>query len=117
MASQSASPTRASRLHVERAADLDEAAAARAEKQVATLFGLSILGTLAFIVLYFAIDLDQTVFVPGIGVTNASNLALGTTMALGMLGIGFGAVHWARRSCPTRSPSRSVTHASHRRVA
>ena len=63
--------------HVARAADLDEAAAARAEKQVATLFGLSILGTLAFIVLYFAIDLDQTVFVPGIGVTNASNLALG----------------------------------------
>ncbi len=86
--------------HVARAADLDEAAAARAEKQVATLFGLSILGTLAFIVLYFAIDLDQTVFVPGIGVTNASNLALGTTMALGMLGIGFGAVHWAKTLMP-----------------
>jgi|JI6StandDraft_1071083.scaffolds.fasta_scaffold21574_2 ubiquinol-cytochrome c reductase iron-sulfur subunit len=86
--------------HVARAADLDEAAARRAEKQVATLFGLSILGTLAFIVLYFAVDLDQTVFVPGIGVTNASNLALGTTMALGMLGIGFGAVHWAKTLMP-----------------
>ena len=86
--------------HVPRAADLDEAAARRAEKQVATLFGISILGTLLFIVLYFAIDLDQTVFVPGVGVTSASNLALGMTLALALLGIGFGAVHWAKTLMP-----------------
>ncbi|GAA4406066.1 Rieske 2Fe-2S domain-containing protein [Fodinibacter luteus] len=86
--------------HVARAADLDEGAARRAEKQVATLFGLSILGTLLFIVFYFAIDLDQTVFIPGIGVTNASNVALGVTLAMGLLGIGFGAVHWAKTLMP-----------------
>ena len=86
--------------HVARMADLTEDAARRAEKQVAALFGVSILGTLLFIVFYFAIDLETTVFVPGIGVTSASNLALGVTMALGLLGIGFGAVHWAKTLMP-----------------
>ena len=86
--------------HVARMADLDEAAARRAEKQVATLFGISIIGTLAFIVCYFAISLETTIFVPGIGETSASNFALGVTMALGLLGIGFGAVHWAKTLMP-----------------
>jgi ubiquinol-cytochrome c reductase iron-sulfur subunit len=86
--------------HVPRAADLDEAAARRAEKQVATLFGISILGTLLFIVFYFTISVDATVFVPGIGITNASNVALGFSLALALLGIGFGAVHWAKTLMP-----------------
>ena len=86
--------------HVARMADLDEGAARRAEKQVATLFGISIVGTLLFIVFYFAISLETTVFVPGIGLTSASNLALGATLALGLLGIGFGAVHWAKTLMP-----------------
>jgi quinol---cytochrome c reductase iron-sulfur subunit len=86
--------------HVARMADLDESAARRAEKQVATLFGISILGTLAFIVCYFAISLETTIFVPGIGETSASNFALGVSMALGLLGIGFGAVHWAKTLMP-----------------
>ena len=86
--------------HVARMADLDEGAARRAEKQVATLFGISIVGTLAFIVCYFAISLETTIFVPGIGETSASNFALGVTMALGLLGIGFGAVHWAKTLMP-----------------
>jgi len=86
--------------HVARMADLDEDAARRAEKQVATLFGLSIVGALLFIVFYFAISLETTVFVPGIGLTSASNLALGVTMALSLLGIGFGAVHWAKTLMP-----------------
>ncbi len=86
--------------HVPRAADLGEDAARRAEKQVATLFGISIVGTLLFIVLYFMVDVEQTVFVPGIGVTSASNLALGVTLALALLGIGFGAIHWAKTLMP-----------------
>ena len=86
--------------HLARMADLDENAARRAEKQVATLFGISIVGTLLFIVFYFAISLETTVFVPGIGVTSASNLVLGVTMAMGLLGIGFGAVHWAKTLMP-----------------
>ncbi len=103
--------------HTPRMADLGEDAAKRAEKQVATLFGLSILGTLLFIVLYFAIDVDQTVFIPGIGVTSASNFALGVTMAMGLLGIGFGAVHWAKTLMPdeevveSRHPMRSTDEA------
>ncbi|HET6953620.1 MAG TPA: Rieske 2Fe-2S domain-containing protein [Acidimicrobiales bacterium] len=87
-------------VHVPRAADLSEDAARRAEKQVATLFSISIVATLLFIVAYFAIDVDQTVFVPGIGMTSASHIALGLTMALGMLGIGLGAVHWAKTLMP-----------------
>ena len=86
--------------HVPRMADTDERASRRAEKQVATLFGLSILGTLLFIVFYFAIDVQQTVFVPGIGTTSASNFALGMTLAISLLGIGLGAVHWAKTLMP-----------------
>jgi quinol---cytochrome c reductase iron-sulfur subunit len=86
--------------HVPRMADQDEGAAKRAEKQVATLFGVSILGTLLFIVLYFAIDTNQTVLIPGIGTTSASNFALGITLAMSLLGIGLGAVHWAKTLMP-----------------
>ncbi|MET0883890.1 MAG: Rieske 2Fe-2S domain-containing protein [Acidimicrobiales bacterium] len=86
--------------HVPRMADLDEKAAQRAEKQVAALFTVSIVATLLFIVCYFLIDIDATLFVPGIGVMGASHVALGLTMALGMLGIGAGAVHWAKTLMP-----------------
>ena len=87
-------------VHVPRASDLSEEGARRAEKQVAALFTLSIVATLLFIVAYFAIDVDQTVFVPGIGMTSASNITLGITLALGMLGIGLGTVHWAKTLMP-----------------
>ena len=86
--------------HVPRMADLTEEAAARAEKQVAALFSLSILATVLFVVFYFLIDIDATVFVPGIGMMNASHLSLGLTLAFGMLGIGLGAVHWAKTLMP-----------------
>ncbi|WP_030528232.1 ubiquinol-cytochrome c reductase iron-sulfur subunit [Phycicoccus jejuensis] len=86
--------------HVPRMADLDESAAKRAEKQVAALFGVSIIATLLFIVLYFALDVDQTVFIPGIGTTSATNAGLGVTLAFSLLGIGLGAVHWAKTLMP-----------------
>ncbi|MBR7743161.1 Rieske (2Fe-2S) protein [Phycicoccus sp. BSK3Z-2] len=86
--------------HVQRMADVDEKAADRAEKQVAALFGISIVGTLLFIVLYFAVDLRQTVFIPGVGTMNASHAALGVTLAFSLLGIGLGAVHWAKTLMP-----------------
>jgi len=35
-------------------------------------------------VCYFAISLETTIFVPGIGETSASNVALGVSMALGL---------------------------------
>jgi ubiquinol-cytochrome c reductase iron-sulfur subunit len=86
--------------HIHRASDIDEAAAKRAEKQVAGLFGLSILGTLVFIVAYFAIPMEDQVFLPGIGKANLSNVVLGVSLAFGLLGIGLGAVHWAKTLMP-----------------
>ena len=86
--------------HVPRQADLDEAAAKRAERQVTVMFGLSIVSTLAFLVAYFAVDQRSTVFFPGIGSTNAYHLLLGVTMALSLLMIGLGAVHWAKTLMP-----------------
>jgi quinol---cytochrome c reductase iron-sulfur subunit len=87
-------------VHVPRHSDLSEDGARRAEKQVAALFTLSIVATLLFIVGYFALDVDQTVFLPGIGTTNASHVVLGLTLGLGLLGIGLGAVHWAKTLMP-----------------
>ena len=82
--------------HIHRAADDDPRAAKRAERQVAALFTLSILGTLGFIVSYFAVPNDTTVFIPFIGKTILLNILLGVTLAVSLLGIGFGAVHWAK---------------------
>lgn len=86
--------------HIARMADLSEKAARRAERQVAALFGLSILGTFIFIVAYFAIDMETQVFIPGVGRSNLSNVVLGVSMAFGMLGVGLGAVHWAKTLMP-----------------
>ncbi len=86
--------------HVPRMADLDEKAAKRAEKQVATLFGLSCLATLIFVVAYFAIDARSVAFIPGIGPANVSNVVLGVTFAVALLGIGVGAIHWAKTLMP-----------------
>ncbi|EAP98796.1 Rieske iron-sulphur component of ubiQ-cytB reductase [Janibacter sp. HTCC2649] len=100
--------------HIHRGADLDEVAAKRAERSVGGLFVISILGTLGFIVAYFAIDERVTMFVPGIGQTNALHLVLGVTMAASLLGIGFGAVQWAKTLMPDeeevemRHPMRSA---------
>lgn len=85
--------------HVPRQADHDESAAKRAERQVAVMFGLSIVSTVAFLVAYFAVDQRSTVFFPGIGSTNAYHLVLGVTLALSLL-IGLGAVHWAKTLMP-----------------
>src|SRR4051812_17036719 len=86
--------------HVHRLADHDQDAGRRAERQVATMFGVSMLATLAFLVAYFAIDYTRDVFVPGIGSVNLLHLALGLTLAISLLGIGFGVVHWAKRLMP-----------------
>ena len=45
--------------HRLRLADTDPKAAKRAERQVAVLFGISVVGTLIFLVAYFAIDLGE----------------------------------------------------------
>jgi len=87
--------------HHHRMADIDPVAAKRAERQVATLFGLSALGTLLVLVAYFAIPL------PGAGSFNTvlarvghSNLLMGFGLFLALFGIGAGAVHWAKTLMP-----------------
>ena len=100
--------------HVLRNADRDDKAAKRAERQVAALFTLSILGTLLFVVSYFIVDVDDTVWVPFTNEMSLANLLLGLGLAFSLLGIGLGAVHWAKTLMPDtevvemRHPMRSA---------
>ena len=108
--------------HVYRLADHDERAARRAERQVATLFGISMVATVIFLVAYFAIDQNTYRFIPGIGQANLSNVVLGSSLGLSLLCIGLGAVHWAKTLMPDtevtehRHPQRSSDEARGRAV-
>jgi ubiquinol-cytochrome c reductase iron-sulfur subunit len=86
--------------HIPRTTDLREAAAKRAEKQVAALFLISILGTVGFVLAYFMIDIRTMAYLPYIGMMSLQHLTLGLCMAAALLGIGFGAVHWAKTLMP-----------------
>jgi ubiquinol-cytochrome c reductase iron-sulfur subunit len=81
--------------HEPRPTDVDEAAEKRAERQVATMFGLSAVFALLFCVAYFTFDVgeDTDVFA-GFG---ASNLFLGLCLGLALLLIGIGLAQWARK--------------------
>jgi ubiquinol-cytochrome c reductase iron-sulfur subunit len=86
--------------HVHRKADNDPAAANRAERQVASLFGISALGTLLLIVSYIFVPQDKFVFIPIMGNQNAHQLGLGLGMAISLFFIGMGAIHWAKTLMP-----------------
>jgi ubiquinol-cytochrome c reductase iron-sulfur subunit len=86
--------------HVHRMADTDPRAAKRAERQVATMFTLSMIGTLAFLISYFAVSINTSVHIPFIGDTLLQNLLLGLGLGFGLLFIGLGAVHWAKTLMP-----------------
>ncbi|AUZ87192.1 ubiquinol-cytochrome C reductase [Arthrobacter agilis] len=90
--------------HRPRLADRDRRAEKRAERQVALLFFISVLGTLLFFVGYFAIPLNETV-----ERLRLQNLMLGLGTAFAMLGIGVGIVHWAK----TLMPDHEVTESRH----
>jgi ubiquinol-cytochrome c reductase iron-sulfur subunit len=90
--------------HRPRLADRDPKAEKRAERQVALLFLISVLGTLLFFVGYFFVPLDQTI--PRL---RLQNLLLGLGTAFAMLGIGVGIVHWAK----TLMPDHEVTESRH----
>ncbi|MHA7262176.1 cytochrome bc1 complex Rieske iron-sulfur subunit [Arthrobacter sp. TMN-37] len=81
--------------HRPRLADTDPRAEKRAERQVALLFALSVIGTLIFFVGYFFIPLNDTV-----ERLRIQNLILGLGTAFAMLGIGIGAVHWGKTLMP-----------------
>jgi len=86
--------------HVHRKADTDPKAAKRAERQVASMFLVSALGTLLLIFSFFFIPEDVFVFVPVLGNQNAHQLGLGLGMAISLFFIGMGAIHWAKTLMP-----------------
>jgi len=81
--------------HEPRPTDVDEWSERRAERQVATLFGVSTIFTLLFCVAYFTLDIGKKpTVILGLG---ASNVALGLCLGLSLLCIGIGAIQWARK--------------------
>src|SRR6478672_441662 len=81
--------------HLPRLTDVDEKAADRATRQVATFFGLAPILAIGFVVVYFAVPESASVDF-GFLHTNTKNLLLGLTFGLSLLFIGMGAVQWAR---------------------
>jgi ubiquinol-cytochrome c reductase iron-sulfur subunit len=81
--------------HQPRPTDVDDFLEKRAERQVATLFGLSTIFTLLFCVSYFVFKIgDDPTEILGYG---ASNVALGMCLGLALLCIGVGTIQWARK--------------------
>jgi ubiquinol-cytochrome c reductase iron-sulfur subunit len=79
--------------HNPRQTDLDPVKDKRAEKQVAFLFFLSIVGSVLALAAYIAFPILPNDF----GSIRTNNLLLGLGITLGLLGIGLGAVHWAKQ--------------------
>ena len=82
--------------HLPRLTDVDERAADRATRQIATFFGLVPVLAIGFAVVYFAVP-GNLFFDFGPLRANARNLGLGLTFGLALLFIGIGAVQWARK--------------------
>jgi ubiquinol-cytochrome c reductase iron-sulfur subunit len=82
--------------YIPRLTDVDEKAADRATRQVATMFGLVPVLAIAFVVIYFAVP--KSTFIDfGPLKANALHVGLGLTLGLAILLIGIGAVQWARQ--------------------
>jgi ubiquinol-cytochrome c reductase iron-sulfur subunit len=78
-----------------RPTDVDPVAEKRAERQVATLFGLSALFAVLTCVAYFALKVGKN---PDVFINmGASTVALGSFLGLSMLCIGSGLIQWSRK--------------------
>ena len=77
--------------HKPRLADRDPRANKRAERQIALVFTISVLASLASLVAYFAIPLDGTA-----SNVRLSHLILGLGLGIGLLGIGIAAIYWTK---------------------
>lgn len=81
--------------HTWRPTDIDEDAERRAERQVATMYLLSMVFIVLFCVTYFVADVgDNWDTVLGMG---ASTVGLGVFLGLALLLIGAGTIQWARK--------------------
>ncbi len=83
--------------HALRRSDTDPRAAQRAERQVALMFGGSVLASILFVVAFVSVKSTALVDLPLIGRIGLQNLALGLASGLGLFLIGAGAIHWARK--------------------
>ncbi|MCS6710482.1 Rieske (2Fe-2S) protein [Brachybacterium sp. EF45031] len=89
--------------HEHRQADHDPRAAKRAERIVAAMFLLSLLGTILFIASYFLVTpLGRNLFAPSgtLAAVKWSNLFTGLGLAISVFFIGAAAVHWAKTLMP-----------------
>ena len=74
-----------------RMADVDPKAAKRAERQVATLFGISAIGTLLTLVVYFTVKFDTPMsFMEHLSRLRISTTGIGVGLFLALFGIGVG---------------------------
>lgn len=79
--------------HRPRLGDEDPKANKRSERLVGLIFGISLLASVASIIGYFFYPLHDN---PSLGDVRMANLILGLGIAIGALGIGVAAVHWAK---------------------
>ncbi len=86
--------------HKPRATDTDPKAARRAERQITSMFLLSMLFVVLFIVGYVTIDPTTTVYIPVLGDVGFSNVILGLTLGMSIFLIGAGAIQWAKKLMP-----------------
>ena len=81
--------------HQPRPTDVDPRLERRAERQVATLFGLSSVFAVLFVISYFVFNIGpKPTIIAGYG---AANIALGVCLGMAFLLIGVGAIQWARK--------------------
>ncbi|TPW73825.1 ubiquinol-cytochrome c reductase iron-sulfur subunit [Schumannella sp. 10F1B-5-1] len=78
-----------------RVADLDPAKEKQQERRVVAWFVLGIVGAVGAVAAYVAFPLDTHGAVDP-STTRITTLLIGLGIALGLFGIGFGAVHWAK---------------------
>jgi ubiquinol-cytochrome c reductase iron-sulfur subunit len=82
--------------HEPRPTDVDEAMARRAERQVASMFGLASVLLIVFVACYIAFSPDAETGQSFLGF-NASNFTLGLSLGGALLLIGLGAIQWAKK--------------------
>ncbi|HET9655978.1 MAG TPA: Rieske 2Fe-2S domain-containing protein [Kineosporiaceae bacterium] len=87
--------------HQHRVTDVDPKAAKRAERQVALMFLLSVVGTLIVLVTYFSVKYEgHNDLMSRLTQVQHSTVLMGLGMFLALFGIGAGAVHWAKTLMP-----------------
>jgi ubiquinol-cytochrome c reductase iron-sulfur subunit len=84
--------------HLPRLTDIDEKAAKRSERIVASLFALSAIATIGFMVCYTQVPNNRQTLVNfwPLGAVSASNFALGVSLGVALFAMGAGAIYWAR---------------------